>query len=415
VESGSGLAMIVSSARARRRRFGGPGAGALGVNDASRGRLDRQREIVARAANRRSRAEGAFPASTSEPDTKVRARTPAGGLPPFGPLPRVPWWDSHVVSSLPDKLPAAVITLVVASLVAAGHADAKYRVGVGEYSPAMFSSPAWQSLKLKLVRYVVPWDWATTGQQAEVEAFMTAARARGQDVLVTFTAHRGCFDGRRYSPSSVCRAPSASAYRTSVRTFDDRYPWVRSYSAWNEVNHISQPTFGSPRLAVRYYRVLRSESRRRDFRVVAADVLDTSNMHRYLRSFLRRAPGRPRLWGLHNYQDVNHRTSADTRSMLETVPGEVWLTETNGIVKFGNSRQFRYSESRAARCTRWMFRLANRYDSRRRGMRSKITRLFVYRWFGAPRGARFDAGLADPDGTPRPAYFVLRRYVHSHH
>ena len=99
--------------------------------------------------------------------------------------------------------------------------------------------------------------------------------------------------------------------------------------------------------------------------------------------------------------------------MLATVPGEVWLTETNGIVKFGNSRQFRYSESRAARRTRWMFRLADRYDTTRRGTRSRITRLFVYQWFGAPRGARFDAGLVDPDGTPRAAYFVVRRHAGS--
>ncbi len=144
------------------------------------------------------------------------------------------------------------------------------------------------------------------------------------------------------------------------------------------------------------------------------DVLDTSNMRSYLRSFLRRAPGRPRLWGLHNYQDVNRRTSADTRRMLDTVPGEVWLTETNGIVKFGNSRQFAYSEPRAAQCTRWMFRLADRFGSRRRGMRSRITRLFVYQWFGAPRGARFDAGLVNPDGTPRAAYFVVRSHARSH-
>jgi hypothetical protein len=310
-------------------------------------------------------------------------------------------------------LRAAILLPVLILLLAAPSAGAKYRVGISEQSAAMFDSPPWQSLGLKRVRYIVAWDWATTGQAAEVDAYMTAARARGQDVLVTFTAHRGCFDGGRYSREPVCRAPSASAYRRAFRAFDDRYPWVRTYSAWNEVNHVSQPTFTRPRLAVRYYRVLRRASSRRDFRVVAADVLDTSNMHRYLRAFMRRAPGRPRLWGLHNYQDVNHRTSADTRRMLETVPGEVWLTETNGIVKFGASRQFRYSESRAARCTRWMFRLANRFDSRRRGMRSRITRLFVYEWFGAPRGARFDAGLVDPDGTPRRAYAVVRRHSRS--
>jgi hypothetical protein len=321
--------------------------------------------------------------------------------------------ESHEVRSsrFTFLAPAAILTLLVAVAAAAGPTHASYRVGVGEQNAAMFSTPSWQSLGLKRVRYLVPWDWAKTGQAAEVDAFMKAARSQGQDVLVTFNARHGCYDGRRYSRSKACRAPSARAYRTAVRRFDNRYPWVRTYSAWNEVNHISQPTFTRPGLAVRYYRVLRRESRRRGFRVMAADVLDTANMHRYLRSFLRRAPGRPRLWGLHNYQDVNNLTSADTRRMLETVPGEVWMTETNGIVKFGGSRQWDYSESRAARCTRWMFRLADRYDKRRRGMRSRITGLYVYHWFGFPPGARFDAGLVHPDGTPRAAYFVVQRYA----
>jgi hypothetical protein len=311
-------------------------------------------------------------------------------------------------------LPAGIVTLLVALLLATSPADASYRVGMSEQEPAMFSSPAWQALRLKLVRYIVPWDWATTGQQAEIAAFMNTARAHGQRVLVTFSAHRGCFNGNRYSRSAVCRPPSASAYRKAVGTFDDRYPWVRVYSAWNEVNHISQPTFARPRLAVRYYRVLRRASRHRHFRVLAADVLDTSNLRPYLRAFLRHAPGHPRLWGLHNYQDVNRRSTVGTRTMLETVRGKVWLTEANGIVRFGNSPQFRYSEARAARRTQWMFRLATRYGTRRRGMRSRITRVYVYQWFGAVPGARLDAGLVDRDGRPRAAYYVVRRYARSH-
>jgi hypothetical protein len=47
------------------------------------------------------------------------------------------------------------------------------------------------------------------------------------------------------------------------------------------------------------------------------------------------------------------------------------------------------------------------------GMRSRIRRLFVYQWFGAARGARFDAGRVDPDGTPRRAYAVVRRHSRS--
>jgi hypothetical protein len=312
------------------------------------------------------------------------------------------------------RLGLAALAALAPLLAAPADADATYRLGIGEQVPPMFASPAWQSLRLRLTRYIVAWDWQQTGQAADVAAYMDAARAHGQDVLVTFAAHRGCFDGFRYSRAPVCRAPSASAYRAAVRAFDDRYPWVRAYSAWNEVNHVSQPTFGRPRLAARYYSVLLRESRRRHFRVMAADVLDTSNMRSYLRAFLRAAPGRPRLWGLHNYQDVNRVTSGDTREMLATVPGEVWLTETGAIVKLGNSPHFAYSEARAASRTRWMFRLAGRFDSRRRGLRSTLTRLYVYKWFGELPGARFDAGLVNLDGTPRQPFFVVRRYAPSH-
>jgi hypothetical protein len=303
--------------------------------------------------------------------------------------------------------------MLLAMLVAVPSAEAKYRVAVGDQSAAMFDSARWQSLKLKRTRYLVPWDWnKSAAQAAEVTAYMNRARAAGVQVLVSFTAHRGCWNGRRYSKRRVCRAPSAKAYRSSFQAFDNAFPWVKTYSAWNEINHASQPTYKKPGLAVRYYDVLRKQARARRFQVMAADILDTSNMRRYLQSFLRKAKGKPRLWGLHNYQDVNRRTSADTRLMLSMVPGEVWLTETGGIVKF---QGFRYSPKRAANRTKWMLKLANRYDSRQRGLRSKVTQLLVYRWFGEPtRAARFDAGLVNADGSARPAYRVFAKAAKTH-
>jgi hypothetical protein len=306
-----------------------------------------------------------------------------------------------------------LLLMLLATLVVVPAAEAKYRVGVGDQNAAMFDSARWQSLKLKRTRYLVPWDWnKSSAQAAETTAYMNRARAARQQVLVTFMAHRGCWNGKRYSRSKACRAPSAKAYRASFRAFDNQFPWVKTYSAWNEVNHASQPTFKKPGLAVRYYDVLRKQARARKFKVMAADLLDTSNMRSYLRSFLRKAKGSPRLWGLHNYQDVNRLTSADTRLMLSMVPGQVWLTETGGIVKFSG---FRYSPSRAANRTKWMLKLANRYDSRQRGLRSKITQLYVYRWFGeASRSARFDAGLVNASGSPRKAYRVFAKAAKTH-
>jgi hypothetical protein len=302
--------------------------------------------------------------------------------------------------------------LLLAALLVVPAAEAKYRVGLSEQSSAMFDSARWQSLKLKRVRYMVPWDWTQSAAERDaVAAFMNRARAANQQVLVTFTASRGCWNGTRYSKSAKCKAPSAAAYRASFRAFDDQFPWVKTYSAWNEVNHKSQPTYNKPKLALRYYDVLRKAAGGRKFKVMAADVLDTSNMRSYLRKFLRGAKGKPRLWGLHNYQDVNRRTSADTRLMLATVPGQVWLTETGGIVKFEG---FKFSTKRAANRTKWMFKLADRYDSRQVGLLSKITQLYVFKWFGEPPGARFDAGLVSAAGTPRKAYPVFRKTAIKH-
>jgi hypothetical protein len=305
--------------------------------------------------------------------------------------------------------------VLLAALFVAPTAQAKYKVGLGEQSASMFDSARWQSLKLKRVRYLVPWNWSqSASSRAAVTAYMTRARAARQQVLVAFTARGGCYVNGRYSKRKACRAPSAKAYRASFRAFDGQFPWVKTYSAWNEVNHVSQPTYRKPKLAVRYYEVLRKDARRRRFKVMAADMLDTSNLRSYLRGFLRRAKGSPKLWGLHNYQDVNYKTSKDTRRMLATVRGEVWLTETGGIVRFAGSRLRKYSPKRAADRTKYMFKLANKYTRRRAGMRSRITQLFVYTWFGEPRGERFDAGLVNPDGTPRRAFSVVRKGVKRH-
>jgi hypothetical protein len=51
-----------------------------------------------------------------------------------------------------------------------------------------------------------------------------------------------------------------------------------------------------------------------------------------------------------------------------------------------------------------MFSLARQYRT------SGVERLYVYNWTAPPDGcdARFDAGLVNFDGTPRPAYTYLK-------
>jgi hypothetical protein len=310
------------------------------------------------------------------------------------------------------KLPLCLLALVVLAAPATAHA--KYSVGIGEQSANVFSNAAWKSAGLKRIRYMLPWDWQSHGfQVAETTNWMNRAHAAGQDVLVTFTAPRGCYVNGRYATRrKACKAPSVAAYRAAFRAFDALFPWVQTYSAWNEINHVSQPTVRNPKRAAQYYNTLASDCRKRQCRVMAADLLDTSNMLPYLRKMKRFLKGSPKLWGLHNYQDVNRFTKADTLAMLRNTRGEVWLTETGGMLAFG--RHFKRSTKRQVRATKWMFKLADRYS--RTGGVAKLKRLYVYSWFGIPAAPSnpFDAGLVNPDGSPRPAYAVFKATASKH-
>ena len=300
-----------------------------------------------------------------------------------------------------------IVVAVLAALVLCAPASANYRVGLSEQDARVFSQPAWQALKLKRVRYILSWDYYKDPAQVQQAAgFLDTAHAAKQDVLVMFTAHRGCYVNGKYSKSRACKAPSKSAYKTAVKTFRTAYPWVKTYAPWNEANHVSQPTAKSPKTAAGYYTTLRSLCGSK-CKVLGADVLDQSTVTKWLKDFIRYSHNKARIWGLHNYKDVNRRQSKGLTTVLKTVPGEVWLTETGGITTF--EPDFPTSASRAASRTKYMFQLADKYDTKRKGYKSKLTRLYVYRWFG--ESGNWDSGLVNPDGSARPALTQFEKYT----
>lgn len=302
-----------------------------------------------------------------------------------------------------------VLLAALAALVLAAPASANYRVGISEQSPSLFSSPTWQSLKLKRVRYIVAWNWyKDPAQVSEVTTYMNAAHAANQEVLVMFSARRGCYVGGHYSKSSACKAPSTSRYKSAFNAFHKAFPWVKTFAPWNEENHLSQPTHSNPKLAAQYYSTLKSACH--GCTVLGADVLDQSDVTTWLKRFISYSHNRARIWGLHNYKDVNRHQSKGLTNVLRTVPGQVWLTETGGITQFVSSG-FKKSSSRAASATKYMFQLADRFDSTRHGYKSKVTRLYDYSWFGGPPNAVFDSGLVDANGTPRPALTQFEKYA----
>ena len=303
------------------------------------------------------------------------------------------------------KTIAAALVSCAAVAASAAPAQADFTVGMADQDYRMFESSRFQKLGIDKVRFLVPYDWfKKQGNEDEVKAFMERAAASDTDVLVHFTARRGCYNHGKYSKRKVCKAPSVKKYKKNVKRFLREFPETSEIGVWNEANHVSQPTHDKPGLAAKYFLAARSACR--TCKIVAADVLDSSNMERWLRGFDAKDKGKARIYGLHNYSDVNRRRAIKTRELLRIAPGQVWLTETGGIVSF--TSKFPYNFSRAKNRTAYMFTLSDQFSRKRRGLRSRVTRIYPYQYTGVERGTRFDAGLVNPDMTARPAYATFK-------
>jgi hypothetical protein len=289
-----------------------------------------------------------------------------------------------------DRVGTRVALLaVLAALAAAAPAQARFVLGIGDQSVAMLDDPRFTALGLTDTRIVVPYDVATDPVPlARYAPFLDTANARGIRVLVAFGAG-----------GDPLRLPSTRAYARAVRAFRERFPWIRDLTTWNEANHASQPTARHPGRTARLYNALRGICR--GCRIVAADVLDQAGFQRWIRAF-RRTARDPRIWGLHNYVDVNRNRDVSIPRLRAATGrhGQIWLTETGGVVRF--ARSFGYDERRAARSTRHVLRIATRRN---------VRRVYLYQWTGAPIGARWDSGLVAADGRPRPALNVVERFL----
>jgi hypothetical protein len=274
-----------------------------------------------------------------------------------------------------------------ASSTAAPAQPAGLQIGIGEQGPAMFTDPRFKALGITRARLVTSYDATSVRFERDLDdQWLAAARAAGVEPFITF-GHS------RVHPNKL---PSVAEFRRAFRAFRRRYPDVKVYAPWNEINHASQPTSRSPARAAEYYNVVTAECP--DCTVLAGDVLDQAGMGAYLERYRAHLRGTPKIWGLHNYADTNRFRETGLQELLDTVPGDVWLTETGGIVQFG--RDFPRDERRAARAVSFALRLARKHD--------RVRRIYLYNWTGAKPADRFDSGLVGPGGGPRPGYEALK-------
>ena len=293
--------------------------------------------------------------------------------------------------------PIIAVLVVLGALAAAAPVQAIV-VGIADQQAASFSDTRLTDLPVRHARLSVAWDALDYAwQRREVDQWMRATSAAGMVANVTFGRSRT----RKFS------LPAVAAYRIHARTFMRRYPHVREYSPWNEPNLAIRPQNYDPRRIAAYYRTLRSLCRR--CRVLGADVVDNSRLGTWMKAYLRVfAPGKaPKLWGLHNYVDVNSTSRWGTRTMLRLAPGLVWFTEPGAIVSRakptatepGDRRlRIRTGPRRAVAATKRVFELAR--------MSPRITRVYVYHW-RASRTSSWDSALVTARGSLRPSFDVF--------
>jgi hypothetical protein len=279
-------------------------------------------------------------------------------------------------------------------------APAAVTVGIGQQTPEMFSSPYWKQLHAAHVRYITPWDTLSDpAQLARLDAWMASAQGAGVDVMLGFSHSLRNDRLARVLPTTV-------QFSHAFRGLRERYPRVRDWVPWNETNHPTALTGNRPGRAAEYYNIVTRLCQ--GCNVVAADVLDIGNVAGWIQRFLRSVHTSPRIWGLHNYHDANSLTSAGTRTMLRLVKGQIWFTETGGVVKMrvprrGHLTTTNYGLQHAARATRHVLDLAR--------LSPRIQRIYLYHWTAPSRFTTWDSAIMDPRMRPRPAYRALRTWL----
>ncbi len=275
--------------------------------------------------------------------------------------------------------------------------------GISDSQNEMFGNPLWQQLHTKISRLVTPWDVAERPYDLQqAAAWIKDAEARHQKILVAFY----------HSEYTKLKLPSVAAYKRAVAKFIKLFPHVREYQAWDEANrgYVSDgsASFVSPSAVqdAQYYQALKRDCVK--CTVVGLDVLDNVEIGgtvQYIEEF-KREIGRlkttmPSVWGLHDYSDLNHYESWRTHDLAADLGGEVWLTETGGVVKFGNAFPNNHGSGlrRAAKVLQYMFGVA--------ASTPRVKRVYIYNWVGGTPSTRFDAGLTNAHYKPRPGYVVV--------
>jgi hypothetical protein len=302
-----------------------------------------------------------------------------------------------------------------------------YLVGIEDQPPpgstnTMFANPLYQRLiapeptSQRISRYIAPYDVAD-GSRANLP-FLNSFKLYYQQATVDHVQLMVAFYHSELTRSNGTppKPPSTALYQRDVQRFMAEFPRIKIYQPWNEANRgtISGLLYSpSAAQSAAYYLALKKVCH--GCQIAGLDLLDgpsirpTINYLNQFKSDVARARGTlPTIWGLHNYSDTNRFRTLGTRAVLADTRGQLWLTETGGVVQLGTSFTNVNGSglTRAASALSFMFHLAS--------LSPRIARLYIFQWSGGTPNVRFDAGLLDASGVPRPGYYVVcKKLLHN--
>lgn len=271
------------------------------------------------------------------------------------------------MAAAPHRLRVALTCTIAATFCASAAAPAdahryNVRVGLGDQSIAMFDHPAFQRADVRQVRYFLRWNAIHhRDERLRARRWVQKAIDEGKRPFI----HLSTEDLRK----DEGLLPDSDHYGRDVKRLVRYFRGlgVRDFGVWNEANHASQPTDESPWRAGRYfrkmYRAVFDTCTRRSCRVVALDVLDQAGARSYVERFFE-----------HLGATCAHRRDPQ---LLRCQP--------------------RAAHGHPADRLKYLFGMARDFEAH-------VQRIYVYNWTAAGCDARFDAGLTNPDGTPRPGY-----------
>ncbi len=279
--------------------------------------------------------------------------------------------------------------------------------GIAEQHPNLFSDPRFNALHITHTRAFVPWDALTDpGQKKFTDDYMQAAHADGVDVLVTFT------QSRRAGRHSINPKPAQMA--ASIKAFRKQWPFLHEFATWNEVNLEKK----KPAMVAGWWMALKKACP--TCTILGAELVDRApqnsqsaiapsavkkDISTWIKAFLKATHGKqPTAWGIHNYNDANLARTVGTKAILAATKGQIWFTETGGIVSRHSASKIKLPEGQAhaTSATKYILTKLARISPR-------IKRVYLYEWTDSTK--TWDSAFTGPNNETRSSLTYLTQFL----